>query len=814
MTDRHDYHVDGTPPETPANDTAAGPWSTTTVVGTRQPRVDAYERLSGAAIYPHDVSLPGMLHGAILRCPHAHARVLSIDTTEAERMPGVRAIITGKSPGTDIPWYENGGAFSGKLFDEICRHEGDEVAVVAAETPHQAVDATRAIKVRYEELPFVIDHTAALESGAPAIHEGGNVVGEPRVRARGDIAAGFAEADVIVERTYRTECQIHATMEPHGSVARWDGNRLTVWDSTQGVFSVQANLARVLAMPLSNVRVIGHYMGGGFGSKLETGKYTVYAAILARMTARPVKLFLPREDCMTSTGNRPANTMTVKIGARSDGSLTAIEYRSLGSCGAYADGAGTGALPTYLYQVANVHVVDTTVYTNAGKARAMRAPGVPQAAWALEQAMDELAAELEMDPLELRLKNIPTTLQVEHNPPFTSPELRACLETGSEAFGWTESFAREPGDGHLKRGVGLAAGMWFYAGGPPSTVVVKLFADGSANVNMGASDIGCGTKTWAAMIVAEELGVPLDRITVEHADTATTQYATPSGGSKTVPSDSPAVLAAARSVKLQLLSFAADQLEVPVDDLSYVDFEIGSRSDSSKRIPVPKIERLGRRGVVLGTGYRDPNPEDTVTFPFCAQFCEVEVNTRTGELRILRFLGAHDSGRVLNRLTFDNQVFGGMAMGIGLGVTEERVLDRQTGKMVNANFHDYKIPTMLDVSASHDCLPIDHPDNAFNSTGAKGLGEPATIPTAAAVGNAVARALGVRITDAPLTPRRILEAISASSSRDNARGSRDAAASRKSDLRSAEADFDVRRESRGEEAPGGVPSRRPSRKEA
>jgi xanthine dehydrogenase YagR molybdenum-binding subunit len=761
MTERTDYHVDRTPPETPGNDGAAGSWPTTRVVGSRLPRIDAYERVSGTAVYPHDVSLPGMLHGAILRCPHAHARVLAIDTAEAERMPGVAAVITGATPGADVPWYENDGVFSSTLFDAHCRHEGEEVAAVAAETPLQAVDAIRAIKVTWEELPFVVDDVAALAPGAPAVQDRGNLIGEPRVRSRGDIGTGFAEADVVVEGAYRTSCQIHAPMEPHGSVARWDGARLTVWDSTQGVFDVQATLATALKLPQSHVRVIGHYMGGGFGSKLETGKYTVIAALLARMTARPVKIFLPREDCFTSTGNRPANTMTIRIGAKKDGALTAIEYASTGSGGAYDGDAGTGALPAYLYQVANLHAVDTTVHTNAGKTRPMRAPGVPQAAWALEQAMDELAARLEMDPLELRLKNLPTTLQAGPGLPFTSPHLRECLVRGAEAFGWAEAVARTPGEGPIKRGVGLAAGMWFYPGGPPSTVIVKLHADGSANLNMGASDIGCGTKTWAAMIVAEELGVPLEQIQVEHADTGTTQYATSSGGSKTVPSDSPAVLAAARSVKDQMIGLAAAQLGVPAEDLAYADLSITSRIDPGKTLKVTEIEMLGRRGVIIGTGYRDLNPEGSFTAPFCAQFCEVEVDTRTGELRILRFLGAHDSGRVLNRLTFDNQVFGGMAMGIGLGVTEERVLDRQTGKMVNANLHDYKVPTMLDVADHHACLPVDEPDHAFNTTGAKGLGEPATIPTAAAVGNAVARALGVRVTDAPLTPRRILEAIAA-----------------------------------------------------
>jgi CO/xanthine dehydrogenase Mo-binding subunit len=276
---------------------------------------------------------------------------------------------------------------------------------------------------------------------------------------------------------------------------------------------------------------------------------------------------------------------------------------------------------------------------------------------------------------------------------------------------------------------------------------------------MGASDIGTGTKTWAAMIVAEELGVAVNAIQIEYADTATTQYATSSGGSKTVPSDSPAVRAAAYAVKVQLMRMAAEQLEVDVSDLEFRDLTISSRSDEEKKVAVTALEKLDRQGVVIGTGYRDPNPEDMVTFPFGAQFCEVEVNTRTGEVRLLRFLGAHDSGRVLNRLTYDNQVFGGIVMGVGLGMTEERVLDPQTGKMVNANFHDYMIPTMKDVAIEHTCVPIDIPDNEFNTTGTKGLGEPATIPTAAAIANAVCDAIGIRVTDTPLNPIQLVRLI-------------------------------------------------------
>lgn len=759
MDEKAAYHLDGPVPETPDGGQSPKPWRKTEVVGARIPRVDAYERVSGAAVYPQDISLPDMLHGAILRCPHAHAKVLEIDTSKAEKMPGVRAVLTGDSPGAAQPWYFGRGRSFGRLFDTECRHEGEEVAVVAAETPQQAFDAIRAIRVEYEVLPFIVDHDEALDPAAPTVQAGGNLVGEPRIRVRGDLEAGFAEAKVVVERSFRTSYEIHAPLEPHGSVARWEGNRLTIWDSTQGVFPIQQAMARVMGLPLANVRVIGHFMGGGFGSKLELGKYTVYAALLAKMTARPVRIFLPREDCFLVTGNRPGNTITIKIGARSDGTLTAIDYRSVGSTGAYPYDAGTSTLAAYLYTCANVRTEDTTVYTNTGKARPMRAPGFPQGAWVLEQAIDELAEKLGIDPIEFRLMNIAKQFQRQEGLPYTSNHLAECLREGAASFGWPQARARAKGDGHLRRGVGAAACFWGYGGGPPSTVIVKLYSDGSVNLNMGASDIGTGTKTWAAMIVAEELGVATNRIQIENADTATTQYATPSGGSKTVPSDSPAVRAAAFRVKQELLQMAAEQLGVDGSNLELHHMTITSRTDKEKTVEVTGLEKLARQGVVIGTGYREPNPEHKVTFPFAAQFCEVEVNTRTGEIRVLRFLGAHDSGRVLSRLTYDNQVFGGIAMGVGFGITEARVLDPQTGKMTNANLHDYKIPTMMDVPEGHTSVPIDIPDTEFNTTGAKGLGEPATIPTAAAIANAVANAIGVRVYEAPITPARLLAAL-------------------------------------------------------
>jgi CO/xanthine dehydrogenase Mo-binding subunit len=754
------YFVQAIPvPETPKPKQNPVAWQKTEVVGKPLPRVDAYERVSGSAVYPSDTLLPDMLYGAILRCPHAHAKVLGIDTREAERMPGVRAVITGSTPGCALDWPYLRGVRA-KLFDPICRHEGEAVAAVAAESPYQAWDAVRAIKVNYEVLPFVADERKALEPDAVVIHPGGNRSGEVQTYERGNVERGFAEADVVLEESYRTVSELHTPMELHGCAAKWDGDRLTLWESTQGVYAIQARVAEVLGLPLANVRVVGHYMGGGFGSKLQPGKYTIIAALLAKRTAQPVKLFLTREETYLCVGNRPPSNMRLKAGVKKDGTLTGLEFTCLGTGGAYPAG-GTSLVDWQvrdLYQCPNVRSTMTDVYINAGPARPFRAPGHPQGSWALEQMIDALADAIQMDPVDLRLKNIPAYSQArEGHPPYTTTGFRECLTEGARTFGWEEAKVKAAGTrkgGHLRRGVGMASCLWFAGGGnPPSTIVVKLFSDGSANLNMGASDIGTGTKTVMAMVVSEELGIPVEKIQIEHADTGTTQYATPSGGSKTVPTESPAVRAAAVEVKRQLLDLAARELKADPSDLILRNEEVVLKNDLSQRVRIADLPDLKRRGVLLGVGYRGPNPEGKVVNPFAAQFCEVEVNIKTGEVKVLRFLSANDSGRVMNRLTFDNQVFGGITMGIGLALTEVRILDeKQTGKLVNRNWHDYKLPTALDAPAEIQSLPVGTKDDEANTTGAKGLGEPVTIPTAAAVANAVFHATGIRVTVSPISP--------------------------------------------------------------
>jgi len=766
------YYTHGlTVPETPKPGDSPKPWKQTNVIGKRIPRVDAYERVSGTAVYPSDLVLPRMLYGAILRCPHPHAMVKGVDIRKAEKMPGVHVVISGSTAGNNPGWKYSAFTrieFATRIFESHCRYEGEPVAAVAAETPYQAWDAVRAIQVGYEVLPFVADEEKALAAGAPRIHDKGNQMGETQRYSRGDVQKGLEEADVVVEMRFNTACELHTPMELHGCVADWDGDNLTIWESTQGVYPVQNGVAQVLGLPLSKVRVIGRYMGGGFGSKLRAGKYTAIAALLARATARPVKLILSREETYLATGNRPPAHMKLKAGVKKDGTLTALDFSCLASGGAYP--AGGTALVDWvvrdLYLCPNVRSEMTDVYINAGPARPMRAPGHPQGAWALEQMMDALAEKIGMDPVDLRLKNVPTFSQArEGSPPYTSTGLRDCLVEGAKAFGWKEArekIEKEERKSPVQRGVGMASGLWIAGGGgPPSTILVKLFSDGSVNLNMGASDIGTGTRTVMAMVVSEELGIRPEMIQIENADTGTTQYATASGGSKTVPTEAPAVRAAAVEAKRQLFEMAASELKTDPSGLALTGGEIFLKEDPTKKIKITEIPGLKKAGVIVGIGYRGPNAQNRVVNPFAAQFCEVEVNKRTGEVKILRFLAAQDSGRVMNRLTYDSQVIGGITMGIGLAMTEARILDRNnTGKLVNRNWHDYKLPTALDVPAEMTSLPIEPEDNEANTTGSKGLGEPVTIPTAASVANAGRHATGVRVLDTPMSPAMLCKLFS------------------------------------------------------
>jgi CO/xanthine dehydrogenase Mo-binding subunit len=729
------------------------------IIGTSVPRADAFERVTGSAAYTGDSILPEMLHAATLRCPHAHAFVTRLDTSAALQLPGVRALLSSADPEARIrlpyPWWVPEGP-SMLLFDPHCRYAGEEVAVVAAESEEQAWEAVHAIRVDYRQLPFVVAAENALKPGAVAIHERGNLVRPMDIYQRGDLDKGFAEADVVVDQTCRTSCEIHTPLEPHATVAHWSGDRLTVWTATQAIYNEQKQIAIALELPLNSVRVISHYVGGSFGSKAELSKHTLMAAILARKTARPVKLALTREETFLCVGNRPANIMTLRAGARKDGALTALDFTNIGSVGAYADWAQAGGGIAGLYLCPNVRTRETETYINAGKSRAFRGPGDVQCFWILEQVIDELAHRIGMDPVEFRIKNAVSHSQSSGRS-YTSTGFQECLRKGAEVFGWREAGTRTQSSGPIRRGVGVAACNWSVEGGPPTTVIVTMLADGSVTLNMAAADQGTGTKTAPAMIVAGELGVTVENIMIEQGDTGTTQYGKPGGGSHSLVVYGPAVRAAAVGVKRQLLEIAAEEFKLPIGDLVIENGSVFPVDAPARALPFPRLKGLISRQSIVGVGQPAPNPADKIIMSFGVQFAEVEVSMRTGEIRVLRLVASHDSGRVVNPMLYESQVFGGMVMGLGFALTEQRVLDvNQTGKMVNANWHDYKIPTAKDIPLDQTCVAIDPHDLESNSLGVKGLGELGTMPTAPAIANAVYNATGLRMTASPMSPMQML----------------------------------------------------------
>ena len=722
-------------------------------VGKAQARIDGFERVSGQAKYTHDIQLPGMLYGKILRCPHPHAKIKRIDTLRAERLSGVRAVLCYKNA-PQIPW-RMGQTF---LFDTTLRYAGDEVAVVVADDEEIAEDALDLIEVEYGLLPFVLDPEEALKPEAPKLHPNGNLLnGKPEIYERGDLEKGLKEADVVVEDTYKTQVALHNCMETHGSVALWDGDSLTICDSNQHIFGVRQGVAKALNIPLHKVRVIKKYMGGGFGSKNSTGKYTVMAALLARQTGRPVKIILDRKEENLATGNRNSTVQYLKIGAKRDGTLTAMYLKSIAGIGAYAVfSTGVGGPVRQLYRCPNVRTEEFSVFTNTGPMSAFRAPGYVEGTFALESLIDQLAEVLQIDPLELRLKNYTEHDQISGRP-YSTKGLREAYRIGAEKMGWATRAHFKKVEGSKRRGMGMASQIWDGNGSPPAYALVKLNSDGTATVISGTQDIGTGTKTALVQIAAEELGFSIESISIEIGDTQTGPYAPLSAGSMTLASVGPAVRAAAQDAKKQLIDTASQVLQALPSELTVEDSFIVKRTTNERTHVKEILSKLGNF-MIIGKGARGPNPEKFNVNAFGAQFAEVEVDTETGEVTINKLIAVHDSGRVINPLLISSQIEGGVIQGLGFALTEARIVDRVHGIVLNPNLEDYKIPTALDVPEIEQMM-IDRADVHANNLGVKGVGEPPIIPTAAAIANAVYDAIGVRIKELPITRDKILRAL-------------------------------------------------------
>ncbi len=714
-------------------------------------RYDAYAKVCGTALYTVDRQLKQGLTARILRCPHPHARLKSIDTRVAERLPGVAAVLhAGNTPA--ISWY--GDSF---LFDRHLRYQGDEVAVVAATSAAVADEDLGLIRVDYEELPFETRTMEAFRDGAPTYHDDGALVnGRPATGGRGEVDQALADADAVVEIAFTTEVDVHNPTEPHNSVVAWEGDQLTVYDSTQGIYAVRDQLAETLDMPASSIKVVMPAMGGGFGSKLELGKHTVMAAILAKRTGRPVALALDRREMNLSVGNRPDSVQRLKAGGTRDGKLTVLETDSYGMVGAHRSGAWMNWPLLTMYDCPNVRFTHRSIYTNLGRARPFRAPGHPQGTFALDGIIDELAAALGVDPLAFRLANMAERDQG-RDQPYTSKKLEECYRRGAEAIGWAQRRNAVPGtgDGPVKRGIGMASQIWGGGGGPPGGVTVVLNRDGSVRVVSGTQDIGTGTNTILQQTVAEGLEIPLERIAVTVGRTAGAPYGPLSGGSQTAPTMTPAAWVAATEIKDALLAGVAVAADMPVAELSYAD---GTIRGGGETWNLTEAMRLMGEQTLVRTGLRPANPEGMAINSFGAQFAEVEVDVETGRVRVVKIVAAHDIGRPLNRRLLENQFHGGIMQGLGMALMEERVVDDNTGRVASVNFLDYKIPLVTDTPEIEIIIP-ENIDTVANNLGVKGIGEPPIIPTAGAIANAVHNATGVRMTALPLTPDRVLSAL-------------------------------------------------------
>jgi xanthine dehydrogenase YagR molybdenum-binding subunit len=738
------------------------PWDLDSVPGFEQmgrprPRFEGPLKVTGKAKYTFDIKLPGMLYGRMVGASVPAAEILSIDTSRAEALPGVKAVWTTDS--------------------RVVRFAGQDVAAVAAVSPDVARDAARLVKVEYRERPFTSELREAMKPDAPRVFNldrlpvgrdmgrSGNVAG-PRFHQanRGDIEKGFSEAEVVHEGSYYCPVHTHAPLETHGVVAAWEGDELTIYSSTQAIFAVREGVSEALGIDRKNVRVLCEHMGGGFGSKLgpsATGSaFSVVACRLAKQAGAPVKLMLDRHQQHLCTGNAPSALMKVKLGAKKDGTLTAAHYQSWGSAGV-AGGAGTSGPAAALHgKNPNFKAEEWDVFTNAGPAAPLRAPGHPQGAFGIESAMDELADKLGLDPVELRKRN------------ESSPVRMAQYDLGAKAIGW-ERRNQKAGDmstgawgsaatrrgaaASTRRGLGMANGNWYVFASQNSNAQVRVHRDGSVEVITGAQDIGTGYRTAMMVVAAEELGIAPGDVTLRLGDTQFPE-GPGSGGSVTTNSVAPAVRLAASQARAKLFELAAPLLGASPADLDAANGKIFVAKDAAKAV---SFKQAAAKMSGESIDYLAKRPTQFETFRgdlAGTQFAEVEVDVETGVVRVVKMVSVNDCGLPVNPLTTQSQVIGAMIQGASWALLENRVLDRNVGTMVNPNLESYKILAPADMFEAQSILtPV---ANLGNNTSTAGIGEPPIVPSLAAVANAVFNAIGVRVRELPITPDRVLEALS------------------------------------------------------
>ena len=749
------------------------------VVGTRVPMLDAALKVKGAALFTDDLVLPGMLYGRILRSPVAHAKIVNIDTTRAEKLSGVKGIVTGQ----DIPDRQYGIVPMAKdeyaLARDKVRYIGDDVAAVCAIDPEIAEEALELIAVDYEELPAVFDPLKAQKDGAPVIHDGvKNNTSFFIKKEFGDVAKAFAESDAVFEDNFYSQPVNHAPLEPHAALAQFDplNGELTIWSSTQIPFFLRRNLSNTLQIPESKVRVIKPKVGGGFGQKIDLFAKDFCAAWFAMQLGKPVKFLYEREEVFISTRQRHPMYITVKTGVKKDGTILAQEFKAHADGGAYNSTAPTMiALSCFFlmipYRVPNLIYEGSHIYTNKPVGGAMRGHGIPQARFAVERQLDMIADRIGVDPAEIRIKN---SIQAEEPHPagfvINTCGFSESVAKAAEAIGWQEKRGKLP----LGRGVGLA-GASFPSGVSnmshiSSGAVVQLGRDGAVNVLSGAADIGQGAETVISQIVAEELGVLIEDIRITAADTGITPLDPGTFGSGVTVRAGNAARLAAISAKNKIFEFVAEKLEANVADLVARDRKIYVKGSPETGLTLPEALKAYQYAdlpmPIVGRGsWMAPASEPTTLFKedgnfalnysFMTQAAEVEVDLQTGKVKLLKMVTAHDCGQPINPMLVEGQLEGSVVGGMGQALYENVIVEK--GQVMNPSFLDYGFPTFLEMPEIEAIEVVT--DDPIGPFGAKEAGEGTQLSPAPAIVNAVYDAIGVNFMELPITPEWILIAL-------------------------------------------------------
>lgn len=747
-------------------------------VGQSVKRLDAIEKVTGTAVFTTDFKLPGMLYGKILRSPYAHAKIINIDTKEAEKLPGVKAVATYKNTPREsfntsatmtftVPQMKP--VLDQYIFDNVVRYVGDEVAAVAAESEQIAQKALELIKVDYEVLPAVFDPLDAMNLEAPVIHEEGhagkNIPGEIIKIPVGDVEKGFAESDFIVEDTFKVPVQKQAQLETQAAVAQvgTDG-KMTVWSTTQTPHPTKMILSKIFKVAQSKIRVLNPpYVGGGFGVRIGlSAKAEPIAAVLSMLTKKPVKVVYSREEDFISSDTRHSGYVSIKLGAKNDGTFHAIQLKGILNAGAYCSFSTEtpgvlGAMGLAVYRIPNQSYYGHSVYTNTTPAGAMRGFGNPQAMFAIESAVDMIADKLGIDPLDLRLKNMMQVGDTWCLPyPCSSTGLAECIQEGAKSIGWERhGKLNEPGAKKLK-GIGMGVGTHVSNAWPfcvdYDNAYITIQQDGSIQLAVGVPDIGTGTSTTLPQLAAEVLGVELDKINMTFGDTQTTPFDIGSHASRTLYAAGTAVVAAAQDANNQILEYAAELLQVPAQSLNIENSIIYTNEQTSITFEELAYHAHLRNKQFIGVGRIIPPNAP----PWHAHFAEVEVDTETGQVSVIKVAAAHDVGKAINPVIVEGQIQGGVLQGIGYATSEE-ILYNEKGKQLNNSIHKYMLPTAED-TPEIDAIIIES-DDPTGPFGAKGVGETGLVPTAGAIANAVYNAIGIRFKEIPITPERVYKAL-------------------------------------------------------